>query len=254
VSVQLGHDIHGPVGADVLILSGSVGATIDMWQPNLTALASRFRVLRLDHPGHGSSPTLPGPYRIEDLAEHALSTLDELDIERFAWCGLSMGAMIGMVAAARYPERVSGLVLSCTSSSLTDTSVWHDRARRVGAAGTEALSAEIVDRWFTPAWAREHPAEIKRARKWVSTTSDDAYGWCCRAIANFDFTEQLPSIRARTLIIGGTQDKATPIEPDARTLVSRIPGAHLEILDAAHLATMEQPSAANRLLIHHLSA
>ena len=61
-----------------------------------------------------------------------------------------------------------------------------------------------------------------------------------------------PSIRARTLISGGTHDNTTPIEPDARTLVSRIPGARLEVLDAAHLATMKQPSAANRLLIHHL--
>ena len=61
-----------------------------------------------------------------------------------------------------------------------------------------------------------------------------------------------PSVGARTLIVGGTHDNVTPIEPDARTLVSRIPGARLEILDAADLATMEQPSAANRPLIHHL--
>jgi 3-oxoadipate enol-lactonase len=253
VPVRLHHDIHGSPGAEVLVLSGSVGSTIEMWEPNLSALASRFRVVRLDHRGHANSPAPPGPYRIDDLAEDVLCTLDGLGIERFAWCGLSMGGMIGMLMASRRPERVSALVLCCTSAAVTDTSVWTERARRVADSGTVALAADIVDRWFTPRWARQHPSELERARAWVSNTADNAYRQCCEAIADWNFIEQLSVIGTPTLVIAGRHDQATPIDPDARILASRIPHARLKILDAAHLATMEQPDAANRLLSTHVS-
>ena len=252
MTVPLHHDIHGSPSAEVLVLSGSLGSTIEMWEPNLSALASRFRVVRLDHRGHANSTAPPGPYRIDDLAEEMLFTLDGLGIERFAWCGLSMGGMIGMVMASRWPERVNALVLCCTSAAVADTSVWADRARRVADRGTQALAAEIVDRWFTPRWAQKHPAELERARGWISTTADDAYRWCCEAIVDWNFIEHLPSISTPTLVVAGRHDKAMPVDPDARILGSRIPCAHLEILDAAHLATMEQPDAANRLITTHV--
>lgn len=251
---MLQHDIRGPAGAPVLVLSGSVGSTSDMWEPNLEALAARFLVIRLDHPGHGGSLTPPAPYRIDHLADDAVSTLNTLGINQFAWCGLSMGAMIGMVVGTRYPDRLTSLVLCCTSGRLRDTSVWQDRARRVNVEGTGALAAEIVGRWFTPTWARGHPREVERAQGWVATTSDTAYRWCCEAIANWDHVERLPSINAPTLVIAGKHDKATPVDPDARTLAERIPNARLEVLDAAHLATMEAPQEANELIKDHLSA
>jgi 3-oxoadipate enol-lactonase len=250
----LHHDIHGPAGAPALVLSGSVGSTIEMWEPNLGALARRFRVVRLDHPGHGGSTAPPGPYRIGDLADDALSTLDALGIERFAWCGLSMGAMAGMAIATRQPHRLSGLVLCCTSAGLADTSVWQDRAHRASDGGTRALAAEIVERWFTVTWARAHPDQVERARGWVTATDDDAYRWYCQAIADWNHLDRLPAITAPTLVIAGEHDRATPVEPEARTLAARIPDARLEILDAAHLATMETPQSANRLIIDHLDA
>ncbi|MFC4000243.1 3-oxoadipate enol-lactonase [Prauserella oleivorans] len=250
--VLLQHDVHGPDDAPPLVLSGSVGSTIDMWAPNVPALAARFRVVRLNHRGHGRSPAPPGPYHIEDLAEDALATLDALGIERFAWCGLSMGAMIGMAIATQQPERLDALVLCCTSARLADTSVWRERAERVAREGTRPLAPEIVRRWFTERWARHHPAEVARARSWVATTSDDAYRNCCDAIAEWDHLERLPAITAPTLVLAGEHDIATPPEPDATTLADRIPDARLEILDAAHLATMEAPAAADHALLRHL--
>jgi pimeloyl-ACP methyl ester carboxylesterase len=122
----------------------------------------------------------------------------------------------------------------------------------VADSGTAALAAEIVDRWFTPRWARRHRSDIERARGWVSNTADNAYHQCCEAIADWNFIEQLPAISTPTLVIAGKYDQATPVEPDARILASRIPHAHLEILDAAHLATMEQSDAANRLISNHV--
>lgn len=251
--VLLHHDVHGPPDAPVLVLSGSVGSTLEMWSPNLAALATDFTVVRLDHRGHGGSPTPPGPYRIGDLAADCLRTLDSLGIERFAWCGLSMGAMIGMAIATGRPDRLTRLVLCCTSARLSDTSVWTERARRVLREGTAALAPGIVERWFTDSWAQRHAGEVERARRWVGATSDPAYHHCCEAIAEWDHTESLPGITVPTLVIAGRHDVATPVEPDATALVEGIPGASLEVLDAAHLATMEVPDAANRAITRHLA-
>ena len=70
-------------------------------------------MLRYDIRGHGSSPVPPAPYSIADLGTDLLALLDRLEIERASLCGLSIGGMISMWAAAHVPERVdaSGPVL-----------------------------------------------------------------------------------------------------------------------------------------------
>lgn len=251
--VLLRHDVTGPADAPVLVLSGSVGSTIEMWQPNLPALAGTFRVVRLDHRGHGGSLAPPGPYRIGDLAEDALATLDALGVGRFAWCGLSMGAMVGMAVATTHPERLSSLVLCCTSAGFADPAVWRDRAHRVAQVGTAGLATEIVARWFTPDWAARHPGKLQLARGWVRGTDDDAYRHCCEAIAAWDHVGRLPAITTPTLVIAGRYDLATPVVPDAMTLVSGIRGARLEVLAAAHLATMQCPEEASCLITEHVA-
>lgn len=253
MAVLLHHDVSGPADAPVLVLSGSVGSTVEMWEPNLDCLVSRFRVVRLDHRGHGDSPAPSGPWLIDDLADDALVTLDALGIDHFAWCGLSMGAMVGMAIAAKHPEQVDDLVLCCTSAHFADPSVWCDRARGVARGGTGVLAQEIVDRWFTPQWARTHPYEVERAVSWVSETSDEGYRACCAAIAEWNHVEQLHRITAPTLVIAGEHDTATPADPHAVTLVEGIPESRMEVLEAAHLATVEAPTDASRLIIEHLT-
>ena len=254
MAVLLHHDVTGPADAPLLVLSGSVGSTIEMWEPNLAALSRTFRVVRLDHRGHGGSPVVPGPYRIADLAGDAVATLDALGVGTFSWCGLSMGAMIGMAVAADHPQRVASLVLCCTSAHFADPSVWRERADALARSGTASLAPGIVSRWFTPRWAQEHPAAVHRAVGWVSRTSDEGYRACCQAIAAWDHRARLSEVAAPTLVIAGAHDVATPVEPDARILVDSIPDARLEVLDAAHVATVEAPAAATELIRTHVAA
>jgi pimeloyl-ACP methyl ester carboxylesterase len=83
----------------MLVLANSLATTLELWDDNVAALASRYRILRYDQRGHGRSPVLPGPYRVEDLAEDALELLDELGLERVSFCGLSLGGAVGMALA-----------------------------------------------------------------------------------------------------------------------------------------------------------
>ncbi|HEX8935110.1 MAG TPA: alpha/beta fold hydrolase [Pseudonocardiaceae bacterium] len=55
-SIEVHYELAGPVDAPVLVLSGPLGSTLEIWQPLAERLAERFRVLRYDHRGHGQSP------------------------------------------------------------------------------------------------------------------------------------------------------------------------------------------------------
>jgi 3-oxoadipate enol-lactonase len=249
--VELHHVDEGPRDAPVLVLSGSLGSTIEMWRPQ-APLTERFRVIRVDHRGHGRSPVPEGPYRVADLAGDVLALLDRLGLERVAWCGLSMGGMVGMHLASEAPERISRLVLCCTSAHFPDTSVWADRIAAVAADGTQPLAAGVVERWFTADWAAAHPDVVAEAREMVANTPDAGYLACCRALQAWDHRDRLAAITAPTLVLAGADDPSTPVEPHARTIAEGIPGASLEVLPAAHLATVQCAGAANELIATHV--
>jgi 3-oxoadipate enol-lactonase len=251
VTVDLHHVDEGPRDAPVLVLSGSLGSTLEMWRPQVAALTERFRVIRLDHRGHGGSPVPPGPYRMADLAGDALALLDRLELERVAWCGLSLGGMVGMHLASETPERISRLVLCCTTSHFPDPTVWEERIAAVSSGGTGPLAESVVSRWFTPDWAAEHPEAVAEAVDMVVGTPDAGYLACCQAIEAWDHRDRLGAISAPTLVIAGSADLSTPVEPHARTLVEGILGARLEVLEAAHLATVEVAGMATPLIAEH---
>jgi 3-oxoadipate enol-lactonase len=254
VSVALHHIDEGPRDAPVLVLAGSLGSTLEMWRPQVAPLTERFRVIRIDHRGHGHSPVPPGPYRIADLAEDVLALLDGLGLERVAWCGLSMGGMIGMHLGSEAPERIESLALCCTTSNFPDTTIWKERIAAVSSDGTASLAEGIVSRWFTPDWAATHPDVVAEAASWVAATPDDGYIACCQALEVWDHRDRLGVITAPTLVIAGAADPSTPVEPHARTLADGIPGARLEVLDAAHLATIEAADTATALIAEHAAA
>src|SRR5258705_10369351 len=102
--------------APVLILSHSLGQDHGMWDPQVADLSSHFRVLRYDIRGHGASGVTPGDYRIEQLGADALALADALGIDRFAFCGVSLGGMIGQWLAAPTAARVTSAVLANTSA------------------------------------------------------------------------------------------------------------------------------------------
>lgn len=250
MSVALHHVDSGGDGPP-LVMAGSLGSTTDMWLPQLPALTERFRVIRLDHRGHGGSPVPPGPYRMADLAGDTLALLDALGLERVAWCGLSLGGMVGMYLGSEAPSRLTSLTLCCTSAHFPDPTPWRDRIGAVAENGTAPIAGAVVGRWFTPDWAAAHPSDVAAAVAMVAGTPDGGYLACCQAIEVWDHRDRLPAVAVPTLVLGGSADLATPVEPHSRTLVDGIPGARLEVLDAAHLATIERADQATALIAAH---
>jgi 3-oxoadipate enol-lactonase len=255
MTVALHHEIAGPEEAPVVLLGTSLGTNLSVWDAQLPALAERLRVVRFDHRGHGRSPVPPGPYEIADLGADVLALIDRLGASRVHYCGLSIGAMVGMWLGANAPERIDRLVLMCTSAHMAPASAWAQRAEAVLAAGTpEPVADSVVDRWLTPDHAAAHPEQRERLRAMLVATPADGYAACCGAIERMDLRGDLPRITAPTLVVAGADDPASP--PEHQQLIAElIPGARLEVVaDAAHLAAVQQPQIVNRLILDHLEA
>jgi 3-oxoadipate enol-lactonase len=250
-SIEVHHEITGPPDAPVLVLAGPLGGTLQIWDPQVEALAGRFRVLRYDHRGHGGSPVPDGPYAMAELGIDALALLDRLGIERATFCGLSLGGMAGIWLGAHAPERVSSLVLCSTSAYFEDSGPWQERAAVVRWTSTSSIASTVVERWFTPRWAAQHQEVVTRATQMISETSDEGYSACCGAIAAWDGRKLLGRISAPTLVIAGKHDPATPMTPHAQTILTGIFGAKLEVLDAAHAVNLEQDKQVNDLITEH---
>ncbi|PRX99848.1 3-oxoadipate enol-lactonase [Allonocardiopsis opalescens] len=246
------HVADGPADAPVLLLSGSLGSSVDMWEPQVAPLSRRFRVVRLDHRGHGRSPVPPGPYDLPDLAGDVLALLDRLGVRRAHMAGLSLGGAVAMWLAAHAPDRIDRLALLGTSADFGDPAPWAERAATVRAHGTVAIADTVVGRWFTPGYAAANPDTVRRMRDMVAATPDEGYAACCGAIQRTDLHADLPAITAPTLVLVGADDPATPPE-HAERIAAAIPGAKLTVLpDAAHLASVQQAEHVTTALLTHL--
>ncbi|MFN2495275.1 MAG: 3-oxoadipate enol-lactonase [Pseudonocardiaceae bacterium] len=250
-SVDVHHELTGAPDAPVLVLAGPLGGTLRLWDAVVQELAGRFRLLRYDHRGHGGSPVPAGPYTMADLGGDALVLLDRLGIERATFCGISLGGMAGIWLGAHAPERLSALVLCSTTAHFADSGPWQERGAVVRWAGTSSIAPEVVARWFTPDWAARHQEVVNQARQMIADTSDEGYASCCAAVATWDGRRLLGRISAPTLVIAGAADPSTPVTPHARTIAAGVSGATLEVLDAAHLVTVEQAKRVADLLAEH---
>ncbi len=252
-AVDVPYRIDGPPDAPVVVLSNSLGSTTAMWDPQVPALAERFRVVRYDHRGHGEAPVPEGSYRLDDVGGDALALLDRLGIERAHFCGLSLGGMTGMWLAVHAPERIDRLALLCTSAMLAEEHDWPLRARTVREEGTGAVADGVVGRWFTPEYVEANPDVAARMKAMCAATPPTGYAGCCDAIGGMDLLDAIPAIRAPTLVIAGRRDPATPPAHGER-IAALIPGARLAVVDAAHLANVECPDEVTALLLDHLEA
>lgn len=253
-AVLLNYAAAGPEDAPVVVLGNSLGTDLSMWQPQVEVLSRTHRVITFDPRGHGASPVPPPPYAISDLGEDVVALLDHLGVARVSYVGLSIGGMAGIWLGANASARLDRLVLMCTSAYAPPASRWYERVDAVHAAGsTEVIADAVVERWFTPEWALEHPASVAAHRAMIAATNPEGYCGCCEAIAGMDLRDSLPNIQVPTLVIGGRQDLALPPEHQ-RLIADAVPGARLELIeDAAHIASAQQPDAVNRLIEEHLS-
>jgi 3-oxoadipate enol-lactonase/4-carboxymuconolactone decarboxylase len=242
-------------GADdrpVIVLSHSLGLDHGMWDQQAADLLPHFRVLRYDTRGHGASTAIAGDYTIAELAGDMLALADAVGVDRFAFCGLSLGGMIGQWLAVHAPARITHLVLANTSARLSDPSAMESRRQLVAAGGMPAVELLVMARFFAPEFLAANGAAVASARRTLLATSPVGYAGCCAAIRDMDQRSLLPRISVPTLVISGDGDVGMPWDAHGAVLSEGIPGATAVRLPAAHISNLERPRAFTRALFDFL--
>ncbi len=236
--VRIHYELAGLSGAPVLVFSNSLGATLSMWDPQMTALQGQFRILRYDTRGHGQSSVTAGPYTLERLARDVLALLDQLKLDRVHFCGLSMGGQTGMWLALYAPGRLQKLVLCNTAAKIGGPETWNPRVEAIRKGGMKAVSTAVMERWFSPNYRANSPDVVASTRLMFEGANSDGYIANCAAIRDFDAREAVAAIRVPTLVIAGTHDSATT-PSEGHYLADRIARARYVELNAAHLSNIE---------------
>ena len=130
-----------------------------MWDEQVEAFKDRYTCVRFDTRGHGKSDVPSGGYTLEQTADDLHGFLTALKITHPHFVGLSMGGMIGMTYALKYPDVLRSLVLCDTSSRIPAEakSLWGDRIKIATERGMEPLLEGTLKRWFTEVGSNLRP-------------------------------------------------------------------------------------------------
>jgi 3-oxoadipate enol-lactonase / 4-carboxymuconolactone decarboxylase len=232
--------VEGDPAKPPLLLSNSLGTDHLLWQPVMAELTQHFYVLRYDKRGHGASDVPAGPSSMQQLAQDALAVADAAGVQRFHWCGVSIGGMIGMQAALLAPQRFISLVL-CNTSAQIPPEVFQQRIDAVQAGGMQSVVATVLGRFFLPTFAARNPAHYHAVKAHLETMDASGYISCCAAIRDMQLAGAIGAIQTPTLIITGQFDQSTP-PAMGQVIHAAIAGSQLTQLPTAHISASDMPA------------
>ncbi|MGH9056001.1 MAG: alpha/beta fold hydrolase [Acidimicrobiales bacterium] len=242
-----------PGQAAVLLLHGWTSTAALNWNRAFPALAEHYRVVALDHRGHGRGIRSPRPFRLQDCADDAASLAQELGLGRVILVGYSMGGPVGMYTWRRHPEAVEGLVLCATAAEFAARRFFSGRLGSASYGLSLALSAVPADlrrqwlgallrsrgpagdgeRWVRGEWERHDPAALVQAGI---------------ALGRFDATTWVGAVDVPTAVVVTTLDERV-VPARQWQLAESIPGAGSFPVAAGHLACAEAPRLFNSALL-----
>ncbi|ANN78380.1 3-oxoadipate enol-lactonase [Bordetella flabilis] len=222
-----------------LVLGNSLGTDFSLWDPVLPRLMRHFRVIRFDMRGHGASDAPAGSYTMAQLAGDLAAVVQGAGLDRFHYCGVSLGGMVGMAYAQRPDHRMDKLVLSNTAVRFPPD-VWSARIQNVERGGMAAIEQAVLGRFFTPRFLALGDPRVEQIRETLLSIDPAGYAGCCAAIRDMRIADGLASIRIPALVLTGAQDLSTPPERGIE-IAAAISGAAVTALPGAHIPMVELP-------------
>ena len=238
-------------------LQHGVGRSSKFWYHWVPALARDYRVLRRDMRGHGQSAD-PGPnhvWSIDELVNDMRAFMDAIGLQQAHYVGESIGGILGVVFAARWPERLKSLTI-CNSPTT------------IRRAGGEALSGRYGDVWSALAaegskgWGRllieqkiisgKDPRHIEWVlNEWAKTPTHVLQG-ITRTLDGADTMPMLPQIQAPTLVLAPARSPITSLS-DQIAMRTLIPKARIAVVEGpGHEIYVDEPEECISALLKFL--
>jgi pimeloyl-ACP methyl ester carboxylesterase len=240
-------------GPAVMLLHGwMVSADLNWCGAYGPLIEAGYRVLAIDHRGHGRGLRPLTPFRLTDCAADAAAALRQLGVVPALVVGYSMGGAIAQLLARDHPDVVSGVVLSGTAQhwqdpetrrawramgllglglSLAPRTLWRLGLRRVGLPRGRRMA------WIESEMMRHQPRDIAEAG---------------RELGRFDSRPWLGCIRVPIAVLVTTVDEAVPV-PKQRELAAAA-GARVFEAPISHLEVVERADVYNPALLAALDA
>ena len=237
-------EVHGPQGAPTLVLLHGLAATGRLnWFATLRSLSERFRVIVVDHRGHGRG-IRTHHFRLADCADDAVAIADHLGIESLIAVGYSMGGPIAKLCWSRHRDRVRGLVLCATANHFV-----RPEARGVASAVFPGMivAARLIPGFFRDriidGMTRGLPQGERRdfVRREMENTDPATVMQATRALIRFSSHDWAAGIDVPTAVVITTEDQLVPPSRQYR-LAASIPGAKIFEVAADHLACVRAAS------------
>ncbi len=209
---------HGQSGDPLLFISGTGGDLRNKPNQFDSPLAKEFELIAYDQRGLGQSAKPQGDYSMGDYADDAASLLDFLEIDRVPVVGVSFGGMVAQEFVLSHPDRISRLVLACTSSGGKGNSSYplHE-IEKLEPTERAARHLEVADLRRDKKWQKENPEKWQNYIELsvASRRSDrDLEGAMKQLMArkNHDTYDRLSQIEVPVLLVGGKFDGVAPVE------------------------------------------
>lgn len=244
--------------ADCVLFLHGVGSGKEGWKAQAAAIVDAgWRFVAIDAPGFGETP-LPNQAGFDPHVESLLDVINSLHASRVVLCGHSLGGMTAQEFYATYPEKISGLILSATSSAFGKPD--GDFQKEFLRARFEPFENGITMPQFAKRFAKNllGPSASAQAIDLVidvmSSVSIDAYKLSMNTIVGFDQRENLQNIHIPTLLISGEHDTNSPAKMMAR-MAERIAGStYVQLADTGHMAPIENSTTFNQHLFQFLKS
>jgi 3-oxoadipate enol-lactonase len=257
----LTHRVSGSESGEPLLLLNGGMMSIAAWQSIAEKLEPSYKLVRCDFRGQTLTPGEEP--RLDAHVQDVIDLLDALGLQRVHVAGTSFGGIVGLLLAARHPERVSSLAAITTTERITDA-MWQGtlRLREAALAGASGGDGgEVLDLrlpgTYTPEYLEAQSQALSFHRRWVASLPEVWFRGVAAILSsleNLDLTSELPRIACPALVLAGERDVTFPIE-HSQALASLIPGARLVIVPGgAHGLVIEQAGRVADILLEFLQS
>jgi pimeloyl-ACP methyl ester carboxylesterase len=249
------------MGEPLIVIPGFASGAWN-WNWQTEDLAEDFQVITFDPRGIGNS--IANESDLQNLsmrvfAEDVLQILDELKIEKANILGASFGGFVALEFALEFSERLSKLILACTSFG-GKNHVAPDLEILMAFASTDGMNtSERIRKFMTPAFTDEfnknHAETVEKVCRLRegSIVPEKVYSAQLNAATTFNFENRIGEIKNETLILTGNKDKVVPMQ-NSINLSKKMPNAKLEIIEnGSHLFFVEKADEFNRAVREFLS-
>ncbi|MEO6172462.1 MAG: alpha/beta hydrolase [Arenimonas sp.] len=246
-------------GRRTVVLAHGLLLNQHMFEEQISTLYGRYRVISYDHRGQGQSDNPPTGEDLDTLTEDAAALIQALCPEPVHFVGMSMGGMVGLRLAVRYPQLLRSLNLIDTSAA--PESFFAQRKYRFLCWATQFIGVKpftgITMRLMfgKSSFRDETKAELlQQWREYFQNLPVTIVRQIRGVMLRGDFTAELAKIKCPTLVICGEEDSTTPIKY-SKQIAKLIPEARLvSVANAGHCSNLEQPSVVNLALIRQFES